>query len=86
MVPMKSKRFRLLQLTPKGAALLKRVLPSRYVLGRRLLQALNKEEQKLLLRLLKKFVHLNNEESRAPLDREFTRSRNGNSDSDADRA
>ena len=83
MVPMKSKRFRLLQLTPKGAALLNKLLPSRYALGRRLLQALNKEEQKIFLRLLKKFVHLNNEESRAPLEREFTRSRNSNSDSPA---
>jgi len=68
MVPMKSKRFRLLQLTPKGAALLKRLLPSGYELSNRLLQALNKEEQKVFLRLLKKFVHLNNEESRAPLE------------------
>lgn len=83
MVPMKSKRFRLLQLTPKGTALLRELLPSRYVLGRRLLQALSKEEQKIFLRLLKKFVHLNNEESRAPLDREFTRSPNGNPDSAA---
>jgi hypothetical protein len=39
------------------------------VLSRRLLRALNKDEQKIFLRLLKKFVHLNNQESRAPLDR-----------------
>jgi MarR family transcriptional regulator, temperature-dependent positive regulator of motility len=83
MVPMKSKRFRLLQLTPKGAALLKKILPSRYVLGRRLLQALNREERKIFLRLLKKFVHLNNQESRAPLEREFTRSRSVNENSNA---
>jgi DNA-binding MarR family transcriptional regulator len=70
-VPMKSKRFRLLHLTPKGAALLKKLAPSVSVLHSRLMQALNKDEEKVFLRLLKKFVHLNNEESRAPLDRGF---------------
>ena len=74
MMPMKSRRYRLLHLTPDGAALVKRLLPSAYVLSRRLLRALNKEEQKIFLRLLKKFVHLNNQESRAPLDRSLNRS------------
>jgi DNA-binding MarR family transcriptional regulator len=69
MMPMKSKRYRLLHLTPEGGALVKRLVPSAYVLSRRLLQELNKEEQRIFLRLLKKFVHLNNEKSRAPLDR-----------------
>jgi DNA-binding MarR family transcriptional regulator len=68
-VPTKNRRFRLLQLTPKGAVLLKKLLPSGHLLNQRLLQELNKEEQKIFVRLLKKFVHLNNEESRAPLDR-----------------
>jgi MarR family transcriptional regulator, temperature-dependent positive regulator of motility len=68
-VPTVSKRFRLLRLTPRGIALLNRLLPSGRLLSRRLLQALYKEEQRIFLRLLKKFVHLNNEESRAPLDR-----------------
>ncbi len=72
LMPMKSKRFRLLDLTPQGAALVKKLVPSSYVLGDRLLLGLSKEEQKIFLRLLKKFVHLNNEESRAPLDRGFT--------------
>jgi MarR family transcriptional regulator, temperature-dependent positive regulator of motility len=67
MIPMKSRRFRLLQLTPQGVALLEKLLPSGRLLSRRLLKALNKKEQKTFLRLLKKFVHLNNEESRAPL-------------------
>lgn len=71
-VPIKSKRFRLLQLTTDGAALLKKLIPPGHLLNRRLLQPLNKEEQKIFLRLLKKFVHLNNEKSRAPLDRRFT--------------
>jgi len=66
-VPTSSKRFRLLRVTPQGAALLKKLLPSGRLLSRRLLQALDKSEQKTFLRLLKKFVHLNNEVSRAPL-------------------
>lgn len=71
MMPLKSKRFRLLQLTPEGLALVKRLIPSGHLLNRRLLHPLSKEEQKIFLRLLKKFVHLNNEKSRAPLDRAF---------------
>jgi DNA-binding MarR family transcriptional regulator len=86
MMPMKSKRHRLLQLTTEGAALAKRLLPNAYMLSRRLLRALNKKEQSIFLRLLKKFVHLNNQESRAPLDRRFSRSRNNNSNSRAKRA
>jgi len=71
MMLMKSKRFRLLQLTPEGMALVNRLVPSGHVLNRRLLEPLSKEEQKTFLRLLKKFVHLNNEKSRAPLNRGF---------------
>lgn len=71
MVPANSKRFRLLYLTPQGTLLLKTLLPLGRVLSRRLLQELNKKEQRIFLRLLKKFVHLNNQESRAPLEREF---------------
>ena len=77
MMPMKSKRFRLLHLTPEGSALLEKLIPASRVLARRLLRALNQEEQKIFLHLLKKFVHLNNDESRAPLDRKFAGSRNG---------
>jgi len=77
MMPMKSKRFRLLHLTPEGNALLRKLVPRSSVLASRLLQALNREEQKVFMRLLRKFVHLNNDESRAPLDRGLTRSRNG---------
>ena len=69
MMPMKSKRFRLLHLTFEGATLLKKLVPSVYMMNRRLVQPLTKEEQKTFLRLLKKFVHLNNAKSRAPLDR-----------------
>lgn len=75
-VPTNSKRFRLLRLTPQGVTLLKKLLPPGRLLTRRLLQALDKKEQKVFLRLLKKFVHLNNEESRAPLGDAFTAIRN----------
>jgi hypothetical protein len=51
-----------------------------------LLQALNNKEQRIFLRLLKKFVHLNNQESRAPLDRTFSRLRTDNSNVRAKRA
>jgi DNA-binding MarR family transcriptional regulator len=69
MMPVKSRRYRLLHLTPEGSALLSKLVPASGVLARRLLKALTKQEQKVFLQLLKKFVHLNNEESRAPLDR-----------------
>ncbi len=72
MMPMKSRRFRVLHLTPEGVTLLKRLVPSVYMMNRRLVQPLNRDEQRLFLRLLKKFVHLNNERSRAPLDRRRT--------------
>jgi DNA-binding MarR family transcriptional regulator len=85
MMPMKSKRFRLLHLTPAGTALLKKLLPFSYLLARRLLQGLNKGEQKVFLHLLKKFVHLNNEESRAPLEVGFAGARNNNNSHSAGR-
>lgn len=72
MMPMKSRRFRVLHLTDEGVVLLKKLVPSVYMMNRRLVQPLNKDEQKIFLRLLKKFVHLNNEKSRAPLDRRRT--------------
>jgi MarR family transcriptional regulator, temperature-dependent positive regulator of motility len=69
MMPMKSRRYRLLHLTPEGAELVQKLIPSALVLSQRLLRALNRDEKKVFVRLLKKFVHLNNQESRAPLDR-----------------
>lgn len=77
MMPMKSKRFRLLHLSPEGTELLRRLVPRSTALANRLLRELNREEQKVFMHLLKKFVHLNNDESRAPLDRGFAGSRNG---------
>ncbi|MBV9183575.1 MAG: MarR family transcriptional regulator, partial [Acidobacteria bacterium] len=58
--------------TQEGAVVLEKLIPASRVLGRRLLRALNREEQKQFLHLLKKFVHLNNDESRAPLERKST--------------
>ena len=75
MMPMTSKRQRLLQLTPEGAALLGKLSTASRVLGSRLLRELDKDEQKEFLRLLRKFVHLTNHESRAPLDRDGQRTR-----------
>ena len=76
MMPMKSKRFRLLHLTAEGTEVLRKLVPRSTVLASRLLRALNREEQKVFVHLLKKFVHLNNDESRAPLDRGFAGSGN----------
>ena len=81
MMPMKSKRFRLLHLTPEGTNLLKKLVPRSKLLARRLLEALNRDEQQVFMHLLRKFVHLNNEESRAPLDRGLALSRNNHSPS-----
>jgi MarR family transcriptional regulator, temperature-dependent positive regulator of motility len=76
MMPMKSRRFRLLHLTREGKALLDKLIPTSRVLARQLLKELNKEEQRVFVSLLKKFVHLNNEISRAPLDRSVGRPSN----------
>src|ERR1700757_3211654 len=61
MMPMKSKRFRLLHLTPEGITLVRKLVPSSKLLARRLLKALHKDEQSVFMHLLRKFVHLNNE-------------------------
>jgi MarR family transcriptional regulator, temperature-dependent positive regulator of motility len=86
MMPMKSRRYRVLHITPDGEAMLKRLIPSASVLSRRLLQELDKQEQTIFMRLLRKFVHLNNEQSRAPLDREGASPRSGRSRSGRKRA
>lgn len=79
MMPLESKRFRLLHLTREGATLLKKLLPSGLALNRRLLRPLNRDERQIFLGLLKKFVHLNNKKSRAPLDRALMPSQNNSS-------
>lgn len=64
------RRQRRLLLTPAGEALLARLVPAVHALNDRLLDSLEPEEQAEFLRLLRKFVHLNNEQSRAPLRQE----------------
>jgi DNA-binding MarR family transcriptional regulator len=86
MMPMKSRRYRVLHITPEAEAVLKRLIPSASVLSQRLLQELDKQEQKIFMRLLRKFVHLNNEKSRAPLDREGAGARSGHFHSSGKRA
>ena len=78
-VPAKSKRFRMLHLTPRGLGLVEELLRSERLVSRRLMQSLAEKEQKIFLRLLKKFVHLNNENSRAPLHRASTGAKSNHS-------
>ena len=63
------RRQRRLLLTPEGEALLRRLLPSIRTLNRELLRHLDAAERRELIRLLSKFVHLSNDDSRAPLRR-----------------
>ena len=65
-----NRRARALRLTPAGETLLEELVPSVHELRRRILEPLTEEEQQLFLALLTKFVHLNNEQSRAPLRRD----------------
>jgi len=61
------RRQRRLLLTPAGEKLLDQLIPGVNALNHGLLDGLGEEDAKELLRLLRKFVHLNNEQSRAPL-------------------
>jgi DNA-binding MarR family transcriptional regulator len=62
-----ARRQRKLSLTPAGEAALVHMVPAVHELRDRMLESLTPAEQKEFLRLLKKFVHLNNKQSRAPL-------------------
>jgi DNA-binding MarR family transcriptional regulator len=64
-----ARRQRCLSLTPEGEAALSATVTSVHVLRDRMLSSLSPAEQKEFIRLLKKFVHINNEQSRAPLQR-----------------
>ncbi|MDN8037059.1 MarR family winged helix-turn-helix transcriptional regulator [Burkholderia vietnamiensis] len=68
--PPENKRVRLLRLSTEGAALLESLVPSVHELRHRMLQTLTLDEQETFLALLSKFVHINNEKSRAPLRRQ----------------
>ncbi|WP_321867822.1 MarR family winged helix-turn-helix transcriptional regulator [Paraburkholderia tropica] len=70
LIPPENKRVRLLRLSGAGAELLESLVPSVHELRRRMLLTLSPNEQETFLALLSKFVHINNEKSRAPLRRD----------------
>jgi len=61
------RRQRRLSLTPEGNALLASLMPSVRDLRDGLFEGMGEKDALDLMRLLRKFVHLNNEQSRAPL-------------------
>ena len=61
------RRQRRLTLTPAGEEVLVTLVPAVHELRDRMLSSLDPQERAEFARLLKKFVHLNNEQSRAPL-------------------
>ncbi len=61
------RRQRRLLLTPAGAELLTHLIPSVQELRAGLFDGMGDDDSQELMRLLRKFVHLNNEQSRAPL-------------------
>ncbi len=64
-----ARRQRRLSLTAEGEAALTAMVPSVHALRDRMLASLSAEEKLEFMRLLKKFVQLNNDQSRAPLQR-----------------
>ncbi len=56
-----------LTLTPQGTALLESLVDGVHRMREQLFSSLSRSEQEEFMRLLRKFVHLNNESSRAPL-------------------
>jgi DNA-binding MarR family transcriptional regulator len=61
------RRQRRLVLTPAGEELLTRLIPAVKELRASLFEGMGQADSQELIRLLRKFVHLNNEQSRAPL-------------------
>lgn len=61
------RRQRRLLLTTEGEALLTRLIPGVEALRHGLLDSMGEKDAQELLRLLRKFVELNNDQSRAPL-------------------
>lgn len=62
-----ARRQRRLTLTPEGEKVLATLVPAVHELRHRMLDPLTPAERAEFARLLTKFVHLNNEQSRAPL-------------------
>lgn len=61
------RRQRRLVLTPEGEAVLARLVPDLVAMNRALLSRLDDGERAEFMRLLRKFVQLNNDQSRAPM-------------------
>lgn len=62
-----ARRQRRLLLTPEGEAVLQRLVPGLAAMNDQLLARLDAAEREDFMRLLRKFVQLNNEQSRAPM-------------------
>jgi DNA-binding MarR family transcriptional regulator len=62
----KNRKFRLVRLTNLGVDLLQELVPAVHELRRQMLASFAPDEQEQFMALLKKFVKLNNEQSRAP--------------------
>ena len=56
-----------LKLTATGVTLLESTLSGVHKMRERMMATLTEKEQEIFMQLLRKFVHLNNEESRAPV-------------------
>jgi MarR family transcriptional regulator, temperature-dependent positive regulator of motility len=63
------RRVLCLSLTAEGESLLTELVAGVHLMREKLLGALDDTERKTFMRLLRKFVHVNNEQSPAPLDR-----------------
>lgn len=61
-----NRKFRRVRLTAEGRSLLNELVPAVHELRRQMLASLDPAEQEVFMHLLKKFVNLNNEQSRAP--------------------
>ena len=62
-----ARRQRRLLLTTEGEAVLQRLLPGLAAMNQSLLSRLDETERQEFMRLLRKFVQMNNEQSRAPM-------------------
>jgi DNA-binding MarR family transcriptional regulator len=65
-----NRRQRILRLTAAGTALIEEMVPSVHQLRDRMLATLTPAERDQFFDLLRKFVHINNAQSRAPLRRD----------------
>src|SRR5690606_27536847 len=78
-----NRRQRQLFLTEEGEALLRKTVPGVARLHERLFDGFTPEEEEQFMKLLKKLVHLNNYQSRAPLAQRSSNSKPTESPSEA---